>query len=262
METQKLKEILKLLNSYSHPSKTESGESSRWVASDGSRSKPSQKEEDRNELPSNFSLEYHLTVRTQMELTRKQTSLLLDILNYQACHFGLNFGMWLGMEYLMSSLLGQKTHPSDIKDKVIRDTVFVSYLILSAVGESPLNLNDLTLLPDLLVQKLDQSDLLMKKRVYGSRYNLYRPEKLLEIQTVPVSIRFDRKKGSSERYSSYCKGYGESHPSAHRQKTKPSFELDGEPEDKDFLKLQDLPNLLILTQLEVWTKFHRKRRKA
>lgn len=258
METQKLKEILKALNSYSHPSKTKNGESLLGVASDGSRSNPSQPEKNPTELPSDFSLEYHLTVRSQMELSRKQMSLLLSILNYQACHFGLTFGMWLGMEFLMSSLLGKKVHPSDIKEKEVRDTVFVSFLILSAVGGQSLFLNDLKVLPDQLVQKLEQNDLLMKKRVYGSRFNLYRPENLLEISTVPVHIRFDRSKGTSERYSSYCKGYGESHPSAHRQKTKPNSELDGESEDKDFLKLQDLPSLLILTQLEVWTKFHRK----
>lgn len=261
METKKLGEILSLLNTYSSPSKSKSGESRLRVASDGSRSNPSQKEEERTELPLDFSLDFHLTVGTQQTLTRTQTGLLLDILNYQVCHFGINFGMWLGLEYLMSSLLGQKTHPLEVKDKNIRRVTFVSYIILSSVGESDLYLEERRILPDQILSKLNQNNMLMSKRTYGSRFNLYQPERLLKISAVPVVSRFDRIKGNSERYSSYCKGYGESHPSAHKKKTKPSFELDGETEEKDFIRLDEIPNLLLLTQLEVWTKFHRKWKK-
>jgi len=261
METQKLKEILKLLNSYSHPSKTKKAESLRGVASDGSRPSPEKEEEDWNELLSVQSLEYHLTVKTQIELSRKQAALLLGVLNYQATHFGINFGMWMGMEYLLNLLMGKKTHPSEIKDKIIRDVVFATYLILMSIDGKSLSLWDLNVVPNQLTRKLEEEGLLMTQRSYGSRFATYRPENLLEISTVPVNIRFDRQKGISNRYSSYCKGYGESHPSAHRQKTKPSFELDGEKEEKDFLNLQEISNLLILTQLEVWTKFHKSREK-
>lgn len=260
MDTKKLGEILSLLNTYSNPSKTKSGESRLGVASDGSQPNPFQKEEGRTELPLDFSLDFHLTVGTQQTLTRTQTSLLLDILNYQASHFGINFGMWLAMEYLMTNLLGNKRNPIDIKDKKIRQTCFVSFIILSAVGNSDLLLEELKYLPEQILSKLNQNNLLMSKRTYGSRFSMYRPERLLKISAVPVVSHFDRIKGNSERYSSYCKGYGESHPSAHKKKTKPSFELDGESEEKDFIRLDEIPNLLILTQLEVWTKFHRKRK--
>jgi hypothetical protein len=261
MENQKLKEILKLLNTYSHPSKRSEAESRRRVASDGSQPSPFQEEEDRDELLSVQTLEYHLTVQTSMELSRKNAGLLLAVLNYQATHFGLNFGMWMGIEYLVNLLLGKKLHPTEIKDKMIRDVVFAAYLILMSIDGDYLNLWDFSQVPSPLVQKLEEEGLLMTKRTYGSRFSTYRPELLLKISTVPVNIRFERQKGNSNRYSSYCKGYGESHPSAHRQKTKPSFELDGEQDDKDFLNLREISNLLVLTQLEVWTKFHKSREK-
>jgi hypothetical protein len=69
---------------------------------------------------------------------------------------------------------------------------------------------------------------LMSSRTYGSRYKTWRPEKFFVVRIVPVDIQFLERRKGSEPYSGYCKGYGESHPSAHSKKTKPSPELDGD----------------------------------
>lgn len=232
------------------------------VASDGSRSNPSQKGEVGTELLSSVSMEYQLTVRTRMNLSRRQASLLLDILNYQTVYFGINFGMYLAMEYLINSLLGQKLDPLEIGDSKERLTVMVSLILLSSIGGKDLNLVARNEIPQPITQSLIEKGLLLNKRVYGSRRQVYRPEVILEIRAVPLSTQFERVKGNSERYSSYCKGYGESHPSARKIRTRPSPELDGEPEKERNISLADLPTYLVLTQLEVRAKFHREETKS
>jgi len=85
------------------------------------------------------------------------------------------------------------------------------------------------------------------------------PEIWLTIKTVDVDEIIERT-GNTERYSSYCKGYGESHPSAHYKKTGPSAELDGEStEIPKEISLQELQKLLCLTQLNLKPKVIRRR---
>lgn len=229
------------------------------VASDGSRSNPSQEVKEATELLSSISFEYQLTVRTRMTLSRRQSSLLLGILNYQAAYFGVNFGMYLAIEFLTNVLLGNKLDPLEIGDINERQTVMVSLILLSSIGGKDLNLVEHQQIPMQIVSSLIQNGLLMEKRVFGSRKSVYRPEVILELRAVPLSTPFERVKGNSERYSSYCKGYGESHPSARKVRTSPSPELDGEPEKERMISLTDIPIYLVLTQLEVRAKFHRER---
>jgi hypothetical protein len=221
----------------------------------------SQNGEDLTELL-DLTTEYQLTVKLEMQLTRRQISFLLEILNYQMVYFGVTFGMYLTVEHLSSLLIGQKSDPKEIKDENERRVTTLARILLSSVGNRDLNMISAWEVPESIVQKVIENNLIMDKRVYGSRLQHWRPEKYITILAVPLNIQFERVKGRSERYSSYCKGYGESHPSAHRKKTKPSQELDGEKEDKDFLKLRDIRNLLILTQLEIRAKFARKYRKS
>jgi len=175
------------------------------------------------------SIEYHLTIQlTHETLSRRELSLLLDVLNYQAVNFGINFPMALGLYELYFRLLGNKTKSIEIKEKYIRLTVSVTEIILEVLKGKDLSLSPrefIELSPQL--KKL-LSRYLMNKRTYGSRFKTWRPEKFLKVRIVPVDIQFLKRKKNSSRYSGYCKGYGESHPSAHSQKLKPSAETDGE----------------------------------
>lgn len=86
----------------------------------------------------------------------------------------------------------------------------------------------------------------------------WRPERFLEVKAVLVDV-FMNRSGSSSRYSSYTKGYGESHRSPRRQKTPVSYELDGEETvSVDHIDLSELPFLLYLNVLEVRRKFRKK----
>jgi hypothetical protein len=70
------------------------------------------------------------------------------------------------------------------------------------------------------------------KRTYFSRKASFQLNKFLQVQIVPIDTLIERSKGNV-RYSSYCKGYGESSHMGRRQKTRTSAELDGIPVDFD-----------------------------
>lgn len=205
--------------------------------------------------------DYQLTARLRMTLTRRQQSLLLDVLNYQAVHFGVSFGMYLFIEMLYSNLVGSKDHPVDVKDEYERRTTFVARIILASLDDTWLNLDDMLPLEENVRQRLLRGgQCLMSRRVYGSRFATWRPERFLEIKAVRLDVFIERS-GNSSRYSSYTKGYGESHPSRHSQKTAVSPELDGEETGSKYPKfgLLDLPLYLHLNATELYRKFHRNK---
>jgi hypothetical protein len=87
------------------------------------------------------SIEYHLTVQlTNSSLTRRDLSLILDVLNYQAVTYGLNFNMILAMYELYFRLLGKKSDSKKIREPKIRVTVTVTELILKVFKNTDLSL--------------------------------------------------------------------------------------------------------------------------
>jgi len=173
------------------------------------------------------NINFNLTVSLRVPLTARQRALLLAVLNYQACHFGITFNMLLAIWYLYLGLLGSNKDPVEEKDEQIRLALTVSQIILRSLQDLKLNLEpgQKCQLPETVKRYLERG--LMTKRTYGSRFVSWRPEGFLEVKTVPVDIKFLERRNGSQPYDSYCKGYGESHPCAHRHKTKFSAELDG-----------------------------------
>jgi len=174
-----------------------------------------------------LNTDINLTASYRLKLTSRQKSLLLSILNYQSVNFGINFNMMLCIYYIYLDLLGNNKEATGVSDEYIRLTLTVSESILRYIGKFQLSLDpgQVMLIPTQLKEVL--SPYLMSKRTYGSRFTSWRPEKFLSVRAVPVDIQFLERRTNSEPYSSYCKGYGESHPSARVSKTKPSSELDG-----------------------------------
>jgi len=62
-------------------------------------------------------------------------------------------------------------------------------------------------------------------RKYQARRLIYNLEKFLLVKIEDVNSVFERS-SNTVRYSSYCKGYGESGRSVRKQRTRYSFELD------------------------------------
>jgi hypothetical protein len=175
-----------------------------------------------------ISTEYHLTATIpNKSLSVRDLSLLLDVLNFQIVTYGANFSMVLALSELFLRISNGRP-VDEISDPRLRLTVSVSHILIQSFRQMDIYLNQGQLLqPDPKICEL-VSPYLMSKRTYGSRFRHWRPEKWIKIVAVPVSILYERSPRQTNRYSGYTKGYGESHGNAHRKKSKPSYELDGE----------------------------------
>jgi len=174
-----------------------------------------------------FSSDYHLTVSLLVRLERREISLLLGVLSYQATHFGVTFPMYLCLLHLNEILIGNKIRASEIKDRYQRLSVELSQLIIRDLAGQELEFGRPLRLSEKTYKIIIQSKVLMTYDTYKSRVNHWRPENFLALKTVPVDVIIERS-GNSVRYTSYCKGYGEGTGTARRGKTPSSFELDGE----------------------------------
>lgn len=199
-----------------------------------------------------FVSEYHLTVRWRLSSTgndRRSASLLLSILNYQAVHFGVNFKMFLTIQFLLEFLIGNKADPLEIKDSYERCTSYTSSIILKSIEGTLLTFEDLLILGEDTRRKLIENDLILDSRVYHSRFSHWRPEKYVSLRTVPVDLYLTRSKIGIP-YSSYTKGYGEGSGYARRKgKTPYSSELDGTEENLIVFSLKEIQQYLSINQL-------------
>jgi len=202
---------------------------------------------------SQFQSDYQLTVRPKVDLSRYQMSMLLEIKCFEVVEFGIDFVSWLTIEYLFSRLLGSRK-VWDIREKSERRVLTLSNMILLSTQNSWMNLGEREDLNKDLLAYLKDSTLLPSEREVNSRIAYWQPEKFLEVRSVRLDVFLEREM-KSIRYSSYCKGYGESSSMGRRQKTKPSFELDGEEIEKpEVVILSELQDLLFLNLLEIKRK--------
>lgn len=204
----------------------------------------------------------YLTVKIPNgSLTRKHFRLMLDCLVYEIVTEGINLYQYLMLEHLMTILLGTKANPLELSNEHERRVTLLAQILmrdLRGLSFEPYEKSREFLSED-LISDLQFNNLVMSKRTYNSRKGLWSPEIHLKIRTVSVDTLIERS-GKTFRYSSYCKGYGESHPSAHNQKTKPSFELDGaDPRIPEDFSLKEIQNLLLLNQLELRTKSRKRK---
>jgi len=190
------------------------------------------------------SIEYHLTIRlTHETLSRRELSLLLEVLEYQILKWGANLSQYLVLSDLYFRLLGNKRTSKEISESKIRLTLLVSEIIMKSLRGLELSLDQRYVAEIPKAVKELVLPHIMSSRTYGSRYKTWRPEKFFVCRIVPVDIQLLERRKGSEPYSGYCKGYGESHPSAHSKRTKPSPELDGNgtnflQSEEDFLFLR------------------------
>lgn len=201
--------------------------------------------------------DYHLTVQLNVHLERRQISLLLSVLNYQAVHYGVNFEMYLSILHLYELLVGGKLRASEIKDRYERQTAEVSQIIIRDLAGTELAFGQTQRVEvsTKTSRLLTTSGSLISKDVYKSRFTCWRPERLLRLKTVPVGVKIERD-GMSVRYSSYCKGYGEGGGTARRRKTSRCSELDGE-DIREFIlgmETQDLAQEVFLVAHYEWLK--------
>jgi len=200
--------------------------------------------------------EVHLTVRiSNKSLTRRHLRLILETLLYEIFDTGISLEKYLMLVFLYQNLLGQKTEPLDLQTDHERRLCLLTEIVMLDLSAKSFEIGlPMQILSEDLRKEILENEILMSKRTYNSRKYHWLSENWLLVRPVGIDSLIERS-GNSIRYSSYCKGYGESHPSAHFKKTKPSVELDGkDPSEPQVFRLKELQKLLILSRLRLKPK--------
>jgi len=202
-----------------------------------SYSPPSLKVEGAEKYSRTISFDVQLTVRSKVEFTRKQLCMLSGLALSDVCEFGLGLSDWMVLEWLYSSLLGNKQTPFERKDPKEFELSLLLKIVL--LGGTWMGLEDKVELPEDIQKLVFNSKFVPKGRTKASWRQSWDFKKFIEIRAVPLDVLLERSKNTI-RYSSYCKGYGESSRMGRRKKTRPSAELDGEPVDLEKDKMMNL----------------------
>jgi len=205
-----------------------------------------------------ISFDVQMTVRSKVDFTRKQLCMLSGIALSDVAEFGLSLSDWMVLEWLYSNLLGNKQDYFERRDP--KEFELSLLLKVCLLGGTWMGLEEKVQLPKDIQDLILNSRLVPKGRTKASWRQSWNLWKFLEIRAVPLDVLLERSKNTT-RYSSYCKGYGESSRMGRRQKTRPSAELDGEPVDLEKDKMLNL-NLnqigYILSAVLLELKYHQK----
>lgn len=184
-----------------------------------------------------ISFDVQLTVRSKVDFTRKQLCMLSGLALSDVAEFGISLSDWMVLEWLYSSLLGNKKSPYERKDnKEFELSLLLKVTLLSGTW---LGLEEKVFLPEDIQKLILSSKFVPTGRTKASWRRSWDLKKFIQIRAVPLDVLMERSRNTS-RYSSYCKGYGESSRMGRRQKTRPSAELDGEPVDLEKDKMMNL----------------------
>lgn len=202
-------------------------------------SQPTLSIEGAEKFPLIYSKDVNLTIQLKVkEFTRKQATVLAGQALFKVAHWGLNLGDWMVLEFLYSYLLGSKLSSYKLKNfKELELSLLLKVVLLSGTW---LGLEEKVMLPEDIQFLLLSSKWVPNKRTFHSRETYFQMNKFLSVRIVPVDALIERSKGTI-RYSSYCKGYGESSHMGRRQKTRPSPELDGEPVELEKEEYVNIP---------------------
>jgi hypothetical protein len=205
--------------------------------------------------------EFHMTVRLKTTtLTPKEASMLLQICNCRAVYSGVDFTLYLAMEYLQGFMRKTGTDIMYVKNEKMRTTLLLSELILTAVKGLWFTLGDKEMLPLEVKQKIEATGWLPAARTLHSWQQHWDLEKYLQVRIVPVEHLLERQTSAAERYSAYTRGYGQDGnlPAPHRTKDDP---VDGDlnPDPPSFNLLEFEQYVDILNSIEI-NKAQKKQR--
>jgi len=187
-----------------------------------------------NEAISTTSMEFHMTIQPKISnLTQKQLSMLLSVGCVRSLVRGVDFTLYLVLEYLYFRLKKSGLDPLYEKDIKVRHTLLVAELILSHIEGTWFDFTEVEEIPNHVIMKVVESNWLPSNRTIDSWKQHWDLEKYLQVRIVPVETAMGRDKSSlAERYSGYTKGYGNDGSPMQPGKTKPTRELDGEDSEE------------------------------
>lgn len=206
-----------------------------------------------------------MTVESKVtNLSNRQASMLLAIAVKRALSEGVDFQLYLTMEFLFSFLWRNGTDPIEEADEKVRKTLLLSDIIFSYIRGRWLTFTEREEIPESIKEEIESLGWLPNDRTYESWKNHWKLEKYLKIRTVPVDLfRHRNKYQAAERYSGYTKGYGNDGTPAHPGRTRKSRELDGEVSDEllPSLSLQEFDEYQTAIRLIEFAKAHRAQKK-
>lgn len=205
-----------------------------------------------------ISFDVQVTVRSKVDFTRKQLCMLAGLALSDVAERGIGLSDWMVLEYLYSQILGNKQTPYERKDK--REFELSLLLKITLLSGTWMGLESKKTIPQDVQELILLSPYVPKARTKGSWKQNWDIAKFLEFRAVPLDVLLERSKNTN-RYSSYCKGYGESSRMGRRLKSRPSAELDGEPVDLEKDKMMNLDLLRIsqiLSAVLLETKYSKK----
>jgi hypothetical protein len=176
-----------------------------------------------------LTVEVQRTVSSRISLNRYQESMILKYLVSEVLAKG-----FLGEEnfYFIFYLLERLTRGGtirQIRDSRERHVCLYAYTVLKYFPSfSRKGSDEIEDLRNFLLTF--EGPVSFDSRVLGA-ISRWEPRRYLKVETEPLERLIERS-GISQRYSSYCKGYGEGSPALRKRKTKFSAELDGETEDR------------------------------
>jgi hypothetical protein len=260
MKSQRKKEIPSSLNSSDLPTNQRKGKGS--PLSDYhhvSLPVPKQKEESNRIKELNEST-FHMTVRNKVQISRRKLCLLSAGKSKEILLKGYNLFDYIFVEHLLNLLIGSST-PLEVKEEKEKEISLILILLLR-VMENPME--EKKDIPKEVKDWITLSRWIPSDRTFGSWRSSLSFDLYFEIRTVPVEQVFERASNGTIRYSSYCKGYGETNTMGRKKrKTPPSPELDGEPvkleEEGENLPLQLYQFYITFQELDrKYTKTKRK----
>lgn len=171
-----------------------------------------------------LSIESHITIRPQVELSRKRVSLLLEQEIVRVNSEGFNLLDYFAFEWMLNYLIGSNS-VREVNGKQMSVVVYCCHLILLQYRENWSFLYKRTSLLSELSSLIGEIFGDISDRKYQGRNSVYQIDKFLLVKIENVNSISERSQ-NSVRYSSYCKGYGEGGRSVRRQSTRYSDELD------------------------------------
>jgi hypothetical protein len=171
-----------------------------------------------------LSIVSHITIYSKVELSRKRVSLLLEQSILRVNSEGFSIQDYFCFEWMFNYLVGSGSLET-VNGKKMSMIVYLTYLILKTYQKNENLLYEKTSLNSELSSWISENLGTLNDRKYQGRNSLYRIDKFLLFRIENVETIFERSQNSI-RYSSYCKGYGESGRSVRKQKTRFSYELD------------------------------------
>lgn len=188
------------------------------------------------------NMEFHMTIRPKIsELNPKQASMLLSIANARAAYDGIDFTLYLAMEFLTNYLKKSGVDVLYVKNEKVRQTLLLSELVLAQVKGTWQNLVERERLPKQVLDEILATQWLPNERTLNSWRQHWDLERYLSVRIVPVESLLNRTPSTAERYSGYTRGYGQDGNAPTPGKTRPSAELDGKDfvEEPPHITLQD-----------------------